>query len=191
MFQSGHWAAALINSIEREGGEIEDGIEFLKVLASWVKKLPAESGGRYAAGNSAAGSSAAQKLEKLIRDGITKNNEALSPGQESALRTFLLMVQKNAIRSIEQVIEKTKKLLDKKNGVIAVSVEYALPIGDNGSRIKEEIKKRSAAVRVDLTEHYNPDLIGGYRLRIDDEIIDASVRSQLRRLSDHLTMRSY
>jgi len=130
-------------------------------------------------------------MEKLIRDGITKNGGALSIGQETALCTFLLMVQKNAIRHIDSVIEKTRELLDKKRGVIAVTVEYAIPAGDEAkSRIKEEIKKRSAAARVDLTEQVNAGLIGGYRLRIGDEIIDASVRSQLRKLADHLAIQS-
>jgi len=183
MFKSGHWAAALIKSIEREGGKTEDGIEFLKVLTSWVKKLPGET----------AGSSAAKKMETLIREGITKKSEALSPEQETALCIFLLMVQKKAIRHIDSVIEKAKELQNKNNNVITVSVEYALPAGDNAaklataklateSRIKEEIKKRSSAARVELTEHFNPALIGGYRLRIGDEIIDASVRSQLKRM---------
>ena len=179
MFHPGHWAAALINSIEREGGEIEDGIEFFKALASWVKRLPGGTSGSYAA----------KKMEKLIRAELTKKGVFLSPGQEAALCAFLLAVQKNAVRHIDSVTEKANALLNKKRGVIAVSVEYAVPAGEDESRIKEEIKKRSAAARVELTEHFNAELIGGYRLRIGDEIIDASVRSQLRKLSDHLAMR--
>ena len=186
MFHSGHWAAALINSIERDGGDIEDGLEFFKVLASWVKKLPGE----------VSGSSAAQKLEKLVREGLAKSGVA-SPAPEAAIRFFVLMAKKNKIRHVDSVLEEAKKLLDKKRGVVAVSIEYAFPIdgSDAGlaaaktadeSRIKEEIKKRTAAARVDLTERFNADLIGGYRLRIGDEIMDASVRLQLRKLSDHI-----
>jgi len=181
MFHSGHWAAALLNTLEREGGEVEDGIKFFKVLASWVKKLSGD----------VSGSSAAEKLGKIIRDGITKRGDVLSIAQETALRTFLLMVQKNTIQHIDSVIEKIKELMDRKHGIIAVSVEYANSEGNlsssDKSRIKEEIKKRTSAASVDLTERINAGLIGGYRLRIGDEIIDASVCSQLRKLSDHLS----
>jgi len=179
MFHSGHWAAALLNTLEREGGDIEDSIKFFEVLASWVKKLPGDVSGSFAA----------EKLEKIIRDGTIKRGDALSSGQEAALRTFLLMVKKNAIQHIDSVIEKTKELADRKHGIVSVTVEYAsLPDGDAESRIKEEIKKRTSAAGVNLTERVNAELIGGYRLRIGDEIIDASVRSQLRKLSDHLTV---
>jgi F-type H+-transporting ATPase subunit delta len=53
-------------------------------------------------------------------------------------------------------------------------------------RITEAIKKRTGALRIKLETQVNPELIGGYRLRIGDEIIDASVRSQLRRLESCL-----
>jgi len=178
MFHPGHWAAAFINTVEREGGDIEDGIEFLKVLSSWVKKLPGET----------AGGTAALKMEKLVRAGIAKKGFSFSIGQETALCVFLLMVQKKTVRRVDSVIEKTKDLLDKKRGVMAAYVEYAFPPDEEAkSRIKEEIKKRCSAAGVELTERVNAGLIGGYRLRIGDEIIDSSVRSQLRRLSACLT----
>ena len=178
MFATGHWAAAFINSLEKEGGEIEDGIEILKVLASWVKSLP----------GTVSGSAAAKRLEALVRKGMANTNasgesEFFSPARETTVRFFILMIKKNMIRYIDSVIDETKKLLDKKRGVITISIEHTLPLGDSfTSGIKEVIKKRTGAVRVDLTGRINPELIGGYRLRIGDEIIDASIRSQLRNL---------
>ena len=178
MYHSGHWAAALINSLEREGGQIEDGIEFLSVLASWVKKLPGE----------VSGTLAAHKLEILVREGMAKTG-AITPAREVVIRFLALVIKKNEVHHLDSVLEDARKLLDKKRGIVAVSVEYAFPIdGSAESRIKEEIKKQTAAARVDLTAYINADLIGGYRLRIGDEVIDASVSSQLRKLSDHLAI---
>jgi F-type H+-transporting ATPase subunit delta len=167
MFIPGQWAAAFINSLEREGAEIEDGIETLKVLSSWINSLPGVSG------------SGAEKLEALIRQGMKKTGNS-SRAREVAVRFLVLMVKKNTIRHIDLVIDKMRKLLDKKRGVVSASVEYAMPKdAADEERIKEAIKKRTGAARVDLSGRVNPELIGGYRLRIGDEIIDASIRSQL------------
>ena len=172
MFHSGRWAAALINSIEKEGGEPEDGIEFLKVLAAWVKHLPGEVFGSYAA----------ERAETLIRGVMIKTGTA-EAARETAIRFFALMVKKNGIRHLDRVLGEAKKLLNKKHGVVSVTIESAFPADENTeARIREEIKKQTGAGRVDLARQINPDLIGGYRLRIGDEIIDSSVRSQLREL---------
>ena len=172
MFHPGYWAAALMNSLEKSGGEIEEGVEILKALAWWVKNLPVE----------VFGNSPAEKAEMLVREVMTKAG-VISPAGETAIRLFVLMVKKNKIRHLDLVIEEAKKLLDNKRGVIPVSIEYAFPVDEDvESRIKETIKKRTGAVRVDITGRIIPELIGGYRLRIGDEVIDASIRSQLRKL---------
>ena len=167
----------MINSLAGDGGDIDDGIEFLKLLAAWAKNLPGDVSGSYAA----------RKTELLIREALTKaaasGGSEVSPARETSIRFFALMIKKNNISHLDAVIEETKRLLDKKRGIIPASVEYAFPVSEDiKSRIEAEIKKRSAAARVDLTEQLNTGLIGGFRLRIGDEIIDASVRSQLHKL---------
>jgi F-type H+-transporting ATPase subunit delta len=185
MFVPEHWAAAFINSLETQGGEAAEGIDALKILVSWAKSLPGV----------VSGSSDAEKLETLVRQaavaaGMAKTSAFsggdLSPALEAALRFLVLMVKKNKFRHIDPVIDETKKLLDRKNGLVPVTLEYVLPPGDS-SGIEEAIRKRTGAARVEITERVNPELIGGYRLWIGDEIIDASVRSQLQKLEACLT----
>jgi len=173
------WAEAFINTLEKDGCRIEDGIEALEVFASQVSSLRGTVFGR----------SAAEKLEALLRDGMKKAGVS-SPAYEAALCFIVLMVRKNAFRHVDRVIDEVNKILDKKNGIVRVVVEYAAAPGKDDSsakpideeRIKEWVKKRSGAARVEMLTHNNQGLIGGYRLRIGDEIIDASVRSQLREL---------
>jgi len=178
MFHPGHWAAAYINSLEVEGASYEDGICVLGILASWVASLP---GGVF-------GRTAAEEVEKLIRDGAAKINVSTA-AWETTLRFLVLMVAKNTVRYIDAVIGEIKKLHNKKTGVLSVSAEYALPPdGDFESRIIDTVKKQSGALKVEYSGRVNPDLIGGYRLRIGDELIDASIRSQLQQLEALLTV---
>ena len=173
MFTPEHWAKAFINSLEKVGGSVEEGIETLVVLASCVRTIPGNAAGR----------SAAEKLELLIRRAVAEMAEDAAPARETAVRFIILMVRKNTIRYVDLVIEKAKKLLDKKRGVVEAYAEYAFePEEEFKSLLIDAIKKRTGAVRVELAWCLNPALIGGYRLRIGDEIIDVSVRSQLREL---------
>lgn len=172
MFVPDHWAAACFNSLEREGGDIEESICVLCVLASWVKSLRGE----------VFGSSAAEKAEELIRNGIAKINFS-STACEIAIRFFVLMIRKNTIKHIDAVIDEIRKLQNRKNGVVSVLVESVLAPDDKlESRIIEAVKKQSGAFKVELKSQVNPELIGGYRLRIGDELIDASIRTQLLKL---------
>ena len=182
MFIPEHWAAAFINFVEEEGGDVEDGIEILKVLSSWVKLLP----------GAVFGTSDAEKLETLVRAGMKQSfdssGDVFTPAREAAARLFVFMVRKDTVRHIDSVIEKTKSILDKKHGVIAVFAECAFEPGEDFvSRIKEAVKQRMRAARVDMTWKVNPELLGGYRLKIGDEVIDVSVRLQLRQLEACLT----
>ena len=172
---SAAWAKAFINSIESEGVEIEDGIDTLRTLASQIKSLPGVIFGR----------NAAEKLEKLIRDGMAKI--AAPPSFELSSRFLILMVRKNKFRHINAVIKEIEKLVNKKRSIIEVSVEYASSLEEQSRiRITELIKKRTGAVDVILNSKQNPELIGGYKIRIGDEVIDASVRYQLEKLKTDL-----
>ncbi|MCL2472149.1 MAG: ATP synthase F1 subunit delta [Treponema sp.] len=165
-----------MNSLEKEGVDAEEGINILKILASWVKNLNGE----------VFGSNAAKNAESLIHRAMAET-AVMTPAGETATRLIALMIKKNKIHYADAVIEKAEELLNKKRGVVTASVEYAFAVNDaTESRIREEIIKRTGASRVNLTGKINTDLIGGYRLRIGDEVIDASVRSQLRKLLDTL-----
>jgi len=179
MFVPEHWVAAFIDSLQAQGGETDEGLRALEVLAPWVASLP----------GAVFGSSAAEKLEKLIRAAmaaanaaaIAEGTEKSSPSLEVAVRFLVLMVKKNAIRHIGTVIDELKKFLDRKNGIVKATVEYVLPPeGGEESRIKEAVRERTGASSVVLTWQLKPELIGGFRLHIGDEVIDASIRSQLR-----------
>ena len=179
MFYPGHWAAAYVNSLP--GEDAEEGLRAFEALAAWAASLP----------GALFGSSSAEKTEKLVREALAGMNGAFSAAFEISLRFLLLLIRKNAFSHAGRIIDEIKKILDKRNGIVRVLVEYSLPPGDDEFRIKEAIKKRTGACRVDITGRLNPDLIGGYRLRMGDEMIDASIRSQLRKLEAGLASQSF
>ena len=186
MFSGRAWAEAFIDSLESEGCKIEEGIEALEIFASQVCSLR----------GTVFGSSAAERLEALLREGLRKAGVS-SPVYEMALRFIVLMVRKNVFHHIGRVLDEAKRLLDRKNRIVRIIVEYAAAPGEDAAgaksakfvdegRIKELVKKRSGAAGVEMVMRNNQELFGGYRLRIGDEVIDASVRSQLKKLAASL-----
>ena len=172
MFAANRWAKAFFDVVNSENGKIEDSIAALRVFSSWVKTLKGE----------VFGSSAAKKIEALVRSGAA-GNAPLPDELEAAVRLFVLLVKKNAVHHIDAVIGEAQKLLNKKNRVLLATAEYvAAPEESFYSRVKEALIKKTGAARVELTGRANPGLIGGYRLWIGDQVIDASIRSQLRKM---------
>jgi F-type H+-transporting ATPase subunit delta len=122
-------------------------------------------------------------LSALAAHSASIKGDALSSSKETAVRFFLLMIKKKRIRHVDSVISEIKNILNKKRGIVTAWAEYAFqPNKEFESLLCEAIKKRTKASSVQLTGLVNPELIGGYRLRIGDEIIDASIRGQMRKI---------
>ena len=103
--------------------------------------------------------------------------------EEIIVRFFKLLVRKKRVRYINPVMTEVKNILNRRQGIITVCAEYAFPPQDGfESSLCELIKKQTGASGVELAGCVKPELIGGYRLRIGDKIIDASIRGQLRKM---------
>ena len=174
MYAPRTWAHAFINTLYKEGIDTDSGIDTLVNLVSQVKALPGIVSGR----------TAAEKLENIIRNGMAKTD--ITRNLELAVRFLILMVIKNMFRHVSLIIKEIKHIRNNRNGIIELVLEYAsssnelTPVEETG--IIKAIKKRSGAAEVVLNSRQNPDLIGGYRIRFGDEVIDASVRFQLKNL---------
>jgi F-type H+-transporting ATPase subunit delta len=175
MFVPRHWAAAFINAMGDQAGE---GFTVLGVLSAWIKELP----------GAVFGSHAARRLERLIAAGAEKTGAGETEILGKCSRFVCLLVKRNFFKHIDPVLGEIEKILNEQRGILPVVAESALPLdGELEALITGEIKKRKGAAELRLEKRINPDLIGGFRLRIGDELIDASLRSQLQWMAAELT----
>jgi F-type H+-transporting ATPase subunit delta len=178
MLNPERWAAAFINSLGPDSGE---GLQAFKAISAWVKKLPGAVFGSFQAERVSA-----LVLEAGAKAGFGKGGE-ISPALKTAARFTSLLIKKNYFRHVDSVIKEAEKLLDKRQGVLRIFTESAFPLdGETEKRISEEIKRSTGAKEIFAEQKINPELIGGYRLRIGDEIIDASIRLQLKLMAKEL-----
>jgi F-type H+-transporting ATPase subunit delta len=184
MFVPGRWAAAFINT----AGSVEDELEALKMLASWVKKLQGRAFGT--SGQSAVfGSSAAKRLEEAVGKAAARAGTGPDPALEKAAWFIALLVRKNLFHHIDAIIAGIEKELRRQRGIVPVVLESAQPVdGGLEEKLAGAVKRRTGAKEVRIEKRLNPGLIGGFRLYIGDEVIDASVRLQLQKMAANLAL---
>jgi F-type H+-transporting ATPase subunit delta len=73
-----------------------------------------------------------------------------------------------------------------KQGIKEAIITTAQPLEKIYSDEILKFLKKKFKLNIELTQQVNPDLIGGFKLRIDDEQIDASISSKLRKIKNEL-----
>jgi F-type H+-transporting ATPase subunit delta len=98
-----------------------------------------------------------------------------------------LLAHKKRAGQLPEIITEFHKLLDEKNGVINVDVQSAVKLSDE--QAKELVNQlagytgKKIRAKMSLCE----DLLGGVTIKIDDTILDGSVRHQLQMMKKSLT----
>jgi len=103
-------------------------------------------------------------------------------------KSFITLIAKNSREAILPAIaESFTELLNLKNGVVPVTLTSAAKLDDSVK--KQILDKLQASIKgtLQVTEVINPDLIGGFVVRMGDIQIDASVASKLSQLKQRLT----
>jgi F-type H+-transporting ATPase subunit delta len=97
---------------------------------------------------------------------------------------LMLLVDRRRIMVLEGICKQYQALLRKLNQIELAQVTST--IGLTAAQI-EQIKQRVLALtgahRVELETAIDPDLIGGVIIKVGSQVIDASLRGQLRRIS--------
>lgn len=105
------------------------------------------------------------------------------------LRNFLLLlVDKRRIAFLEAVLNQYLVLLRQLNQTALAEVISAVPLSEAQQQaVVEKVLTITNARQVELQTKIDSDLIGGVIIKVGSQVIDASLRGQLRRLSLRLT----
>lgn len=97
-----------------------------------------------------------------------------------AQRNFLhVLAQNDRLAALPAIAEQFEALRAEREGVADAAVESAFPLGDGevGTLVSALEKRFRRRIRPHVT--VAPDLIGGVRVTVGDEVIDGSVRGKL------------
>ncbi|BAY13934.1 ATP synthase F1 subunit delta [Calothrix sp. NIES-2098] len=115
--------------------------------------------------------------------------QILGDGANPYLRNFLLLlVDKRRIFFLEQILQQYLALLRQLNQTVLAEVTSAVPLTEAQQQaVIDKVLSITNARQVELETKIDRDLIGGLIIRVGSQVIDASLRGQLRRLSLRLT----
>ena len=128
--------------------------------------------------------SAAQYAKTLYELASGKNKSEIDSIAAGFAR---LLAKNNRLKMAPAIIEKFGNIWNRENGILEADVESAYPLNDETSgKITKEIKEKYGAKEVILNNKINKDIKGGIIIKIRDEVIDSSVKKQLKMLKQAL-----
>ncbi|MFW5944162.1 MAG: ATP synthase F1 subunit delta [Bacteroidota bacterium] len=117
-------------------------------------------------------------LNKLFGDRI----------QPLTLRFLFLIMENKRDQYIRNILRNFVDLYNEKQGIKTVSLVTAVKLGDKEKEaVKNLIKKYFYAQKIDFSERIDKEIIGGFIIQIEDQLLDASVIRQLNKLKYELT----
>jgi F-type H+-transporting ATPase subunit delta len=122
---------------------------------------------------------AAQVVDVLVS--IAKTPSGASPG--SAARNLIATVVDNGrLAALPEIARQFQALLDAKTGISQATVESAFPIdAAQLAEVKAAMERRFLR-NLEMHVVVRPELIGGVRVIVGDEVLDTSIRARLEQM---------
>lgn len=103
------------------------------------------------------------------------------------LNILLLLVDRGRIMLLSEVCKQYQELLRQLKQAVLAEVTSAIELNDEQKEaIKQKVIATTQAQQVELQTSVDPDLLGGVVIKVGSQVIDASLRGQLRRIGVRL-----
>lgn len=104
-----------------------------------------------------------------------------------ALNLARLLIAKGRTPEAREIADAFSRLADEHEGLAQAEITTAVPLRDDQVAAMEQRLGEALGKQITATAAVDSDIIGGVVLRIDDHLIDGSVRTRLRRLRQELS----
>ncbi len=108
----------------------------------------------------------------------------LSAYLENAVK---LLVRRRLMSKAPAILKSMRKLIDIEDGRISAKVSSADPLANQTKHhLIHALMKRYGAKEVILDEVVDPKLLGGFRVEVNDEVLDLSMKNKVDKLQEYL-----
>jgi F-type H+-transporting ATPase subunit delta len=98
---------------------------------------------------------------------------------KTMLNFILLLIERHRDGQILEILKDFQDLKNEKDGIVAVDVTSAVELTDEEKKLVKEKIDNYTKLNSKPTFKVQPDIIGGFVVKIKDVILDASIRHQL------------
>ena len=127
---------------------------------------------------------AAQVVDVLMS--IAKTPSGASPGT-AAKNLVATVIDNGRLAALPEIATQFQELVDSKSGVSHATIESAFPIDDGQLAAVKTAMERRFGRKLDASVIVVPELIGGVRVVVGDEVLDTSIRARLEQMKVALT----
>ncbi|ASC72342.1 ATP synthase subunit delta [Halomicronema hongdechloris C2206] len=125
-------------------------------------------------------SSAAKKgaLKELVRETV----------HPLMLNFLMLLVDRGRILLLTDILRQYQALLRELKQTVLAEVTAAVDLSEaQQAALRQQVIEMTGAHQAELTIEINPDLLGGVIIKVGSQVVDASLRGQLRRIGMQLS----
>ena len=142
------------------------------------------------------------KIAKLVQDdefaGLAENpkvpfdlktklvQERLGKINPMALNLVYLLILKGKLKTANPISEEYNYLLNEHYGIKNAEVTTAIPLDNVEQEKLGQNLESLVGKKVSMNMQVNPEILGGFIARIDDSLIDGSIRNRLEMLKKRL-----
>ena len=97
------------------------------------------------------------------------------------------LAKKRFLSKSRDILERLNKIANDKEGIIEVKLRSAKRLApETKHHLATTLKKRYRAKDVVWNEVIDEKLLGGFRVEINDEVIDLTIKNKINKLQEHL-----
>ena len=98
------------------------------------------------------------------------------------------LVKKRLLSKSKEILERLNKIVNEREGIVEVKVKTTKKLAtETKHHLATTLKKRYRGKDIVWHEVVDENLLGGFRLEINDEVIDLTMRNKINQLQKHLT----
>jgi F-type H+-transporting ATPase subunit delta len=136
-----------------------------------------------------------EELRKIVNNPLVPEADRLATIDEICNRLGVtdlatnamgLLTRRRRLSALSAIAKELDRLSDQRAGIVRASVVSAEPLSEAfAEKLTNELKAMTGR-RIVLEQKHDPELLAGLVVRIGDQVIDGSARTQLAELSAHL-----
>ena len=125
-----------------------------------------------------------QIFELLTGVARTPSGAPLSDAAKNLLRT---VIDNGRLAALPEIAAQFQALVDARSGVSQATIESAFPMSDGQLEEVRSAMERRFGRKLETRVVVVPELIGGVRVIVGDEVLDTSIRARLEQMKAALT----
>lgn len=97
------------------------------------------------------------------------------------------LARKNLLSKAPEILTRLERIINEKEGIVAATVYSAEHLAEKDKKeISRALSKRYSGKTASITEKIDKRLLGGFKIEVNDEVIDLSVKNRMKKLQAHL-----